>query len=93
MDKGFQSIDKWELKKKLEDSGYWEKMHTGKLLESVRKTSPATIAPGGESSIVSYWDEHLAYLCTVHKVVTKEGTVIHEDVKDAFLGGIRYRGT
>lgn len=75
----------------LEERGYWEKMHTGKLLESVRSIRPAIIAHEGQSEIVSYWDEHLQYLCTIHRVITKEGKVIHEDVKDAYLDGVRYQ--
>ena len=66
-------------------------MHNGQLLEKVRSSRPAVIAPGGLSFIVSYWDEHLHYLCTVHRVVTKEGVTVHEDVKDVFLNGTRYR--
>ncbi|OGO39691.1 MAG: hypothetical protein A2147_05235 [Chloroflexi bacterium RBG_16_57_8] len=75
----------------LEDSGHWEEMHNGQLLEKVRSSTPAVIAPGGLSFIVSYRDEHLHYLCTVHRVVTKEGVTVHEDVKDVFLNGTRYR--
>lgn len=86
-----QVVNADELRKILEDRGYWEKMHTGKLLESIRSTRPAVIAPEGKSEIVSYWDEHLQYLCTIHRVVTKDGKVIHEDIKDAYLDGTRYQ--
>lgn len=80
-----------EMLRMLEESGYWEKMASHQILERVRSTRPATIAPGGKSLIVSYWDEHLRYLCTLHRVVTQDGIVIHEHVKDVFLNGTRYR--
>ncbi len=86
-----QQISGAELRKRLEERVYWKKIQNGKLLAKVRKTVPATITPGGISQIVSYWDEHLQYLCTLHKVFTREGQVIHEDIKDACLDGVRYK--
>ena len=85
-----QQINELELRQKLKERGLWDKMRSGRLLEKVQRTSPATIAPGGISQIISYWDEHLQYICTIHRVLTKEGQIIHEDVKDAFLDGVRY---
>lgn len=79
-----------ELRQKLIELGIWDKIHSDQLLEKIQRTSPAAIAPGGVSQIVSYWDEHLRYLCTIHRVITADGQIIHEDVKDAFLNGVRY---
>ena len=86
-----QQIRETELRRILVERGYWNKIHSGQLLERVRKTTPAVIAPGGVSQIVSYWEEHIHYLCTLHRVISKEGQTVHEDVKDAVLDGIRYR--
>ncbi len=88
-----QHISAAALRQKLIERGYWDKIHSGKLLEKPQKTVPANITSGGISQILSYWDEHLNYLCTIHRVITKDGKIIHEDVKDAFLDGIRYRVT
>jgi hypothetical protein len=91
MDNAFHSATDAELKKVLMDKGYWTKMHNNQLLEKIRSSRPAVIAPGGISQIVSYWDEHLQYLCTVHRVIDKDGVTVHEDVKDASIDGTRYR--
>ena len=79
------------LVRKLQETGYWSKIHTNQLHSSIRKIVPAIITPGGQSQIISYWDENQQYLCTIHRVITKEGVVIHEDVKDACLNGVRFR--
>ena len=56
-----------------------------------QKKAPAKISDGGTSYIISYYDEHLRYVCTIHRIVTKRGKVIHEHVKDAFIDGVRYK--
>jgi hypothetical protein len=85
-----QPISAAELTQKLVTLGYWDKIHNNKLSSSIRRSSPATIAPGGVSLIISYWEGNDTYLCTIHRVITKDGLIIHEDVKDATINGIRY---
>jgi hypothetical protein len=75
----------------LEDLGYWQKMHNGQLISSVRRETPAKIMAEGKSQIITFWDEHRSYLCTIHRVITKNGQVIHEDIKDATVNGVRYQ--
>ena len=93
MDSRFQPATNSDLVQMLQKEGYWTKMHSKGLLEKVQSSRPAVIAPGGVSLIISYYDEHLHYLCTIHRVVNKEGVIIHEDVKDAFINGTRYRAS
>ena len=79
-----------ELKQLLVDNGFWDKIQNGKLLSSIRKNTAAKIIVDGSSQIILVYDEHLHFLCTLHRVVTKEGKVIHEDVKDVRLNGVLY---
>ncbi|MCK4362141.1 MAG: hypothetical protein KAW13_02555 [Dehalococcoidia bacterium] len=87
----FQSATKAKLKNLLEERNYWLKMHSGKLLEVEQSQVPAKKSPGGTSRIISYYDEHLQYVCTIHIITSKTGKVIHEHVKDAHISGIRYK--
>lgn len=89
--KDFQEIGSKELQLKFEEISYWTRIHTGKLLAKVQSEVPARIISGGISRIVTYYDEHLEYLCTMHMVLSREGVIIHEDIKDAVLGGIWYK--
>ena len=89
--KDFQQISLEELEQKLKEISYWAKIHAGKLLAKVQKDNPAKIIQDGTSRIVTYYDEHRHYLCTMHMVLTKEDIIIHEDVKDAWLNGIWYK--
>lgn len=85
-----QQISARDLRQKLIDHGYWDKIQNGKLSGRIRRASAATIAQGGRSLIISYWDGNGQYICTIHRVMTADGKIIHEDIKDAFLDGIRY---
>lgn len=89
--RNFQESTAEELQKKLEDRNYWLRIHSGELLEKIQSEVPAKIIKDGVSSIISYYDEHLNYLCTIHRVITTNGNVIHEDIKDIYLDGIRYK--
>ena len=75
----------------LEQRNLWSRIHSGKLLAVEQNSTPANKAPGGTSYIVSYYDEHLQYVCTLHRIENKNGRIIHEHVKDAFIDGIRYK--
>ena len=87
----FQVVGAAELKEMLVQRGLWSKMQSGKLLAKEDAKKPAKAWPGGTSYVVSYYDEHLQYLCTVHKIVNKHGATVHEHVKDAYIDGVRYR--
>ena len=80
-----------ELKKRLEERNYWLRIQEHRLLEKVQAEAPARIIQDGVSRIISCYNGHLDYLCTIHRVITKNGDVIHEDVKDVYLDGIRYK--
>ena len=80
-----------EIQSRLETLNYWLRIHSNKLLCKLQSQKPAKIVKDGVSEIVTYYDEHLNYLCTIHRVNTSEGQTIHENVKDAVIGGIWYR--
>ena len=75
----------------LEQRNLWSRMHSGKLLAVERASAPAKKSPGGTSHIVSYYDKHLQYVFTIHRITTKEGKIIHEHVKHAYIDGVRYK--
>jgi len=87
----FQLVSDIELRKMLEQRNLWSRMHSGKLLAVEQAAAPAKISPGGISYIISYYDGDLSYICTIHRIVTKRGKVIHEHVKDACIDGVRYK--
>ena len=89
--KNYQQSSAAELQRMLEQRNYWLRIHSNKLLCKTQASTPSKMINGGLSQILTYYDEHIKYLCTIHQVTTKDGKIIHEDVKDAFLDGIRYK--
>ena len=87
----FQVVSVAKLKGMLEQRNLWSRMHSGKLLTVERNRAPAKISDGGTSYIISYYDEHLQNYFTIHRIITKEGDIIHEHVKDANIDGVRYK--
>jgi hypothetical protein len=79
-----------QLKQLLIDNGFWDKIQRGELISKPPKITPAKITAGGTSQIISFYDGNSHHLCTLHRVLTKEGYLIHEDVKNVRLNGILY---
>ncbi len=88
----FQIVSATKLKEMLKNRNFWLRMRSNKLLAREQATAPARISDGGTSYIISYYDEHLQYVFTIHRIVSKEGDIIHEHVKDAYIDGVNYRG-
>jgi len=91
--KNYQQTSAVELQRLLEQRNYWSRIHNNKLLCKIQASVPSKMVDGGISKILSYYNEHIQYLCTIHQVTTKDGKIIHENVKDVFLDGIRYKAT
>jgi len=77
----------------LKDRNYWSRIHNNKLLCKTQASKPSKIVDGGMSKINTYYDEHMHYLCTLHQITTREGQIIHENVKDALVEGIWYKAS
>jgi len=86
----FQLVSDNKLREMLEQRNLWARMKSGKLLAVEQARVPAKISPGGTSYIVSYYDKR-HNMFTIHRIITKEGKVIHEHPKDACIDGVRYR--
>lgn len=86
----FQLITDIEIIEMLKQRNLWSRLHSNKLLAKEQATGPAKIS-NGISSIISYYDEHLQYVCTIHRITTEDGKIIHEHVKDAYIDGVRYK--
>jgi hypothetical protein len=86
-----QSKTQAELKKMLEDRNFWSRIKSRKLTKVDQAVVPSKASPGGTSKIISYYDSSSQYVCTIHRVTTKTGDIIHEHVKDALIEGVRYR--
>jgi hypothetical protein len=91
--KNYQQANAQELQHMLEERNYWLRIHNNKLLCKTQASRPSKIIDEGTSLILSYYNEHMKYLCTIHKVITKDGKTIHEHVKDIYLEGIWYKTT
>ena len=87
----FQVVSAAKLREMLKQRNLWSRMRSGKLLAVERAAAPARISPGGTSYIISYYDEHLQYTFTIHRITNKEGKIVNEHVKDACIDGIRYK--
>ena len=89
----FQVVSVVKLKEMLEQHNLWSRMDSGNLLAVERNKTPAKISDGGTSYIISYYDEHLKNFFTIHRIVSKQGKIVHEHVKDAYIDGVRYKAT
>ncbi len=89
--KEFQELGQEELVGALKKRNYWERIHANALLSRKRHEVPAKILKDGLSQTITYYNERSEYLCTMHRVVSKDGDIVHEDVKDAFLDGVWYK--
>jgi hypothetical protein len=90
--KDFQPSTQEELQAKFEEKSYWTRIHENKLLCKIQSEVPSHVLNNGLSQILTYYDEHLNYLCTMHRIVSKNGeVVVHEHIKDCLLGGIWYK--
>jgi hypothetical protein len=89
--KNYQQAYASDLQHLLEQRNYWSRIHDNKLLCKTQTSKPSKMIDNGTSLILSYYDEHLNYLCTIHRVITQDGKIIHENIKDVFLDGIRYK--
>ena len=86
-----QVVSAAKLKEMLEQLSLWSRMRSNKLVAKEQTAAPARMASGGVSRIISYYDERLRYVFTIHRITSKNGKIMHEHVKDAYIGGVRYR--
>jgi len=84
-----QKINKDNLMKLLIEHGILEGIRIGRYSAVVQSEAPARKIPGGKSLIISYYQRG-QYLCTLHELRNKSGRVVHQDVEDVFIDGIRY---
>ena len=89
--KKYQPVNGSEIQTMLELRNYWLRIHNNKLLSKIQASTPSRMIQDGTSYIITFYDEHLNYLCTMHQVITIDGHIIHENVKDAYLDGIWYK--
>jgi len=89
--KKYQPFSASEIQIMLEQRNYWLRIHNNKLLSKIQASKPSRMVQNGTSLIITFYDGHLNYLCTMHQVVTNDGHIIHENVKDAYLDGIWYK--
>lgn len=89
--KKYQLCNDTEIQTMLEQRNYWLRIHNNKLLSKTQASTPSRMIQNGTSLIITFYDEHMNYLCTMHQVITNDGDVIHENVKDAYLDGIWYK--
>jgi hypothetical protein len=86
----FQLLTSEQLRKLLQEHNICEKIWSGAFKAEVQSCVPARIPGGGASSIISFYKGDL-YVCTKHRIVTPDGKLFHEDIKDAFIDGVWYK--
>lgn len=87
---GLQIVSSNELKSKLQSCGYWANIGEGKYTAVTQVNVPSRKFRGGRSLIISYYDHSLTYICTIHRMTDRKGTVKHEHPKHAVIGGEEY---
>ena len=83
-----QQMDHDKLLEWLMKLSIWTRIHENRLITRKRWEKPAKIANDALSQVHTYYDGNNKY--TLHRVITKDGKIIHEDIKDAYINGIRY---
>jgi len=86
----FQVVNASAMEKISKQHGIWLKIRSGKFRTAVENKTKARISKGGWSYIISYYDKS-EYVCTVHRIVNKQGNIIHEHIKNLDIKGIRYK--
>ena len=86
----FQVVNASTMGEMLKQHDIWSKIRSGKFRTVVENRTKARMSRGGYSYIISYYDRS-QYLCTIHRVVNKQGNVIHEHIKNIVMKGIRYK--
>ena len=66
-----------------------EKIQRNTMRCVIQDSGPSKTIPGGRSIIASYYEA--GYVCTVHRLVARDGQEMHFHVKDAVIHDIRYR--
>jgi len=84
-----QRMSKDELKKLLIEHGILEGIRLGRYEAVVQSDTPARKIQSGRSLVISYYYGN-QYICTKHELKTQRDGVIHQDVEDVFINGIRY---
>jgi len=71
------------------EHGILEGIRIGRYDPVVQSDAPARKIQGGRSLVISYYYGN-QYVCTKHELKTKRDGVVHQDVEDVFINGIRY---
>ena len=86
----FQVVNASTMEKILEQHNIWSRIRSGKFKTVVENKTKARMSKGGYSYIISYYDKS-QYVCTIHRIVNKQGNIIHEHIKNIEIEGIRYK--
>lgn len=88
-----QNISRAALTQLAIDHGIAAKVSSphGQLVLVMQNDVPAKMSGGDRSQIITFYDEKLKYVCTIHQVLDKEGKAIHFHYKDILWEGVRYR--
>ena len=86
----FQVVDASTMEKILKQHNIWPKIRSGKFKTVVENKTEARMSKGGYSYIISYYNKS-QYVCTIHRIVSKQGNIIHEHTKNIEIEGIRYK--
>ena len=86
----FQLLTSEQLRELLRGRNICEKIRSGALKPIEQDRDTARKPGSGASCIISFYEGDL-YVCTKHRISTPDGKLFHEDIKDAFIDGVRYK--
>jgi hypothetical protein len=86
----FQVVDASTMEEISKQHNIWARIRSGKFRTVVENRTKARMSKGGHSYIISYYEQS-QYVCTIHRIVNKQGNVVHEHIKNIEIEGNRYR--
>lgn len=86
----FQVVNAFAMEEISKQHSIWARIRSGKFRTVVENKTKARMSRGGYSYIISYYDKS-RYVCTIHRIVNKQGNIVHEHIKNIEIEGIRYK--
>ena len=68
----------------------WKRIYSGKLREKVIASDRSSAIPGATSQIVKHSTKNRRHVATTHRIIDRNGKILHWDAKDIRVRGICY---
>ncbi len=67
----------------------WTKIHDGRLsIVTARSSSARTSGQAGDTQILKHYTSSNMHVCTTHRIIDAEGTILHWDESNLNVAGL-----